>query len=208
MIPILHRRKQSERDQVNSPNVPEWNRIDKSNLSCEFLVHHLAHCLACLKSQNRFDWSEHLKRYYNYLKMSWWSGMLFLICPISLDLVCEFSFLKDSVDLIGKNHVLISYFGYHHTPAICTVAIWKNPFLTPRSTASVCPETVYPLALLFVFRISVISTWVYLRFCLITKTNSGWQVSSENLHSHLENTPPVLLSNLLLFFFFWSFCSI
>ena len=135
--------------------------------------------------------------------MSWWSGMLFLICPISLDLVCEFSFLKDSVDLIGKNHVLISYFGYHHTPAICTVAIWKNPFLTPRSTASVCPETVYPLALLFVFSISVISTWVYLRFCLITKTHSGWQASSENLHAYLENTPPVLLSNLFLFFFFF-----
>lgn len=106
--------------------------------------------------------------------MSWWTWMLFLVNPHPPPaMFCEFSFLKDSVDLIGKNHVLVSYFSYHSTPAICTVTIWKNPFLTPGSIASVCPETVYPLAMLFIFRINVISTWVYLRFCLITKTNSS-----------------------------------
>lgn len=37
--------------------------------------------------------------------------------PIPMDTFCEISFLKDSVDLIGKNRVLVSYFGYHSTPS-------------------------------------------------------------------------------------------
>lgn len=37
-------------------------------------------------------------------------------------------------------------------PAICTVAIWKNPLLTSGRITSVCPETVYPMALLFSFQ--------------------------------------------------------
>lgn len=37
--------------------------------------------------------------------------------PISMNMLCEISCLKDSADLIGKSCVLISYFGHHSTPS-------------------------------------------------------------------------------------------
>lgn len=73
----------------------------------------------------------------------------------------------------------------------------KNPS-THEYCFLVCPETVYPLASVFVL-ISVISTWVYLRFCSLTK-NKQWYISFLRILLFSENTP--ILSNFFPFFFF------
>ena len=118
--------------------------------------------------------------------------------PIPLDMFCEISFLKDSVDLIGKNHALISYFGYRSTPAVCTVAIWKNPLLTSGSITSVCPKTVYPLALLFIFQKRCD---FYLGFLEILPNNHNkqWYISLHGeSEQYVDNALPVLPYNLFL----------
>lgn len=88
-------------------------------------------------------------------------------------------------------------------PAICTVAIWKNPFLTSGSITSVCPKTVYPLAPLFGFQKQC-------DFCLglleILPNNQNKQgyVSLRGESGHICNNAPQCCS--IICSFFVSFC--
>lgn len=118
------------------------------------------------------------------------------VCLSSSQTLCEISSLKDRIDLIGKNHIPVSYFGHHSTHGhMHRGHLEKNACLTSRkeNKASVCPEIVYLLALLSVFRISVVFTWIYSRFRLIMKINSSTRACVENLHPDLWNIPSTAL---------------
>lgn len=114
---------------------------------------------------------------------------------------CEISLLKDRINLIGKNYVLVSYFDHHSTHSHMHSGHLggKNAFLISRkeSNASACLECVYywhcSLCL-----VSVISTWIFSRFCLLMKTNSAAQGCVSSAHGFTGHSP-VLLYNLFPF---------
>lgn len=114
---------------------------------------------------------------------------------------CEISLLKDRIDLIGKSYVLVSYFDHHSTHSHM-----HSGHLGKKKMRSWFPgkRVMHRLAL-NVFTIgtalrvvSVISTWIFSRFCLLMKTNSAAQGCVSSAHGFTGHSP-VLLYNLFPF---------
>lgn len=177
-------------------------------MSCEFLAHHLAHCLACLKSQNRFDWPEHLKRYYNYLKMSWWSWMLFLICPHLPGLGLWNFFSQGQCWFNWKESCSHFLFWLPPYPSHMHSGRLEKPVPNSKEYCFSLPWNCLPTGTALCFQ-NQCDFYLGLLEILPNNQNKQWYISLLIESARLfREYSPMLLSNFFLFFFFWSFCSI
>lgn len=143
------------------------------------------------------------------LKMSWWTWMLFLVCPHPLG-QAQWNFFSQG------------QCGFNWRESCSRFLFWPPQFPRPyaRWPSGKIPSwlrgALHQFALkLFtrwlrssVFRSSVTSAWVYLRSCLITKTSRATWASAENLGTYVTMPPSAALSfvpflSVFVFCFFY-----
>lgn len=114
---------------------------------------------------------------------------------------CEISHLKDRIDLIGKNYVLVFYFGHHSTCSHMHSGHLgkKKAFLISRkeSSAAVCLECVHYWHCSTCL-VSVIPTWIFLEILPNNENKQCCTRLCEPLHRFTGHSP-VLIYNLFPF---------